>query len=154
LGVPEGVPAAQEAPRTPAPPDSPAPPTRAPPRTPLPNPTPRAQMFGPDAPPLPWDAAGEYSRGTVELYYLANAGTPLTPTQLVDAMAGHWPEGLDRDTEGPTRYGPAAARWARVDEGASLREVLTAPGHIVAGAPLFFVVARGTEYRERFLAER
>jgi hypothetical protein len=112
-------------------------------------------MFGPDAPPLPWDAAGEYSRGAVELYYLANAGAPLTREQLVHAMAGQWPEGLDRDTEGgPSRYGQAAARWAKVDEALSLREVLTAPGHVVPGAPLFFVVARGTEYRERFLAER
>ncbi|GBF91215.1 hypothetical protein Rsub_04884 [Raphidocelis subcapitata] len=111
-------------------------------------------MFGEGAPPLPWDAAGEYSRARVELYYLANAGQPLTQPQLEDAMAGRWPEGLDRDAEGPTRYGAAAARWTRVDEALSLREVLTRPDHIVAGAPLFFVVAGGTEYRERFLTER
>jgi hypothetical protein len=111
-------------------------------------------MFGDGAPPLPWDAAGEYSRGRVELYYLANAGEPLSQPQLAEAMAGRWPEGLDRDAEGPKRYGAAAARWARADEALSLREVLTRPGHIVPGTPMFFVVARGTEYRERFLAER
>jgi hypothetical protein len=35
------------------------------------------QMFGPEAPPLPWDADGEYSRDKVELYYLSNAGQQL-----------------------------------------------------------------------------
>jgi hypothetical protein len=35
------------------------------------------QMFGPEAPPLPWDADGEYSRDRVELYYLSNAGQQL-----------------------------------------------------------------------------
>jgi hypothetical protein len=110
-------------------------------------------MFGEGAPPLPWDAAGEYTRGRVELYYLANAGPPLTPPQLVAAMAGRWPDGLERDAEGPRRYGPAAARWARVGEGRSLREVLLEPGHVVPGVPLFMVVAAGTEYRERFLAK-
>lgn len=109
-------------------------------------------MFGPDAPPLPWDAAGEYTRDRVELYYLANAGTPLTLPQLEAAMAGRWPPGLDRDAEGPKRYGRGAARWARVDETKTLREVCSEEGHVVAGVPLFFVVARGTAYRERFLA--
>ena len=62
---------------------------------------------------------------------------------------------MDRDAEeGPKRYGKAAAKWERVDERKSLREALTAPGHVVPGLPLFWVVARGTEYRERFLAER
>ncbi len=26
-------------------------------------------MFGPDAPPLPWDAAGAYTRAALEVYY-------------------------------------------------------------------------------------
>ena len=109
-------------------------------------------MFGPGAPPLPWDAAGEYSRPRVELYYLANAGRPLTHDQLVQAMAGKWPEGVDRDAEGPKRYGPEAARWCRVDERQSLKDALLEPGHVVPGLPLFWVVAKGTEYRDRFLA--
>ncbi|KAI8468871.1 MAG: hypothetical protein J3K34DRAFT_454284 [Monoraphidium minutum] len=108
-------------------------------------------MFGEDAPPLPWDAAGEYSRGRVELYYLGNAGAPLTSDQLVAAMAGRWPEGADADAAGPSRYGPRAAQWERVDEGSSLREVLTRPGHVVPGVPLFWVLAKGTDFRQRFL---
>jgi hypothetical protein len=132
-------------------------------------------MFGPGAPPLPWDEGREYTRDAVELYYLANAGAPLTEAQLVEAMAGRWPSsagggagggsaggasgsgsaGIDADADdddgGPSRYGPKAAKWVKVDEAVTLRQALTAPGHIVPGAPLFFVVARGTEYRERFL---
>ncbi|GIM08199.1 hypothetical protein Vretimale_12284 [Volvox reticuliferus] len=34
-------------------------------------------MFGPDAPPLQWDEAGDYTRDRIELYYLAHAGRPL-----------------------------------------------------------------------------
>lgn len=35
------------------------------------------QMFGPEAPPLPWDTDNQYSREHIELYYLSNAGQPL-----------------------------------------------------------------------------
>ena len=28
-------------------------------------------MFGPDAPPLPWDAKGAYTRDALEVYYQA-----------------------------------------------------------------------------------
>jgi hypothetical protein len=32
------------------------------------------QMFDPEAPPLEWDQEGEYTRSSVELYYLSHAG--------------------------------------------------------------------------------
>lgn len=35
----------------------------------------------------------------------------------------------------------------------SLKEVLLQPDHVVPGLPLFWVVAKGTDYRQRFLAE-
>lgn len=114
-------------------------------------------MFGPDAPPLPWDDGGEYSRARVRLYYLSRAGAPLTGRQLEDAMAGRWPEGLEEGADGaggPRRYGPGAAKWAPVREGESLREVLLAEDHVVPGIPLFWVVAEGSEYAARFLTER
>jgi hypothetical protein len=46
-------------------------------------------MFGPEAPPLPWDTDQEYSRERVELYYLSNAGQPLqqVSTAFVTALA-------------------------------------------------------------------
>lgn len=32
------------------------------------------QMFAPDAPPLTWDTRNEYTRKSIELYYLSYAG--------------------------------------------------------------------------------
>ncbi|GLI68177.1 hypothetical protein VaNZ11_012517, partial [Volvox africanus] len=52
-------------------------------------------MFGPDAPQLQWDEAGNYTRDRIELYYLAHAGRPLNRDQLVQAMQGRWPQGFD-----------------------------------------------------------
>jgi hypothetical protein len=40
-----------------------------------------------------------------------------------------------------------------VQEQLSLREVLLRDDHIIPGLPLFWVVAKGTDYRQRFLAE-
>ena len=36
------------------------------------------QVFGPDAEPLVWDEERQYTRDRVQLYYLTNAGVPLT----------------------------------------------------------------------------
>ncbi|KXZ56097.1 hypothetical protein GPECTOR_2g979 [Gonium pectorale] len=107
-------------------------------------------MFGPDAPPLEWDAAGAYGRDRIELYYLAHAGRPLSREQLVDAVQGRWPAGME-DAGGPERYGSRAARMRRVNPRHTLRQVLCAEDHVVPGLPLFWVVARGTPYRELFL---
>ena len=35
-------------------------------------------MFGPEAPPLQWDSEGAYTRGRVQLFYLAHAAQPLS----------------------------------------------------------------------------
>lgn len=108
-------------------------------------------MFGPDAPSIDWDTAGEYSRQRVQLYYLSNAGQPLKQDQLVDALHGKWPE---RDPQaGPKRYGSSSSHWVPVDESLSLRQVLLAPDHVIPGVPLFWVLARDTQYQARFLAE-
>ena len=40
----------------------------------------------------------------------------------------------------------------RARERATLAELLAAPDFVVPGVPVFFVVAAGTVYRERFLA--
>ncbi|WIA28095.1 hypothetical protein OEZ86_010677 [Tetradesmus obliquus] len=108
-------------------------------------------MFGPDAPSIDWDTAGEYSRQRVQLYYLSNAGQPLKQDQLVDALHGKWPE---RDPQaGPKRYGSSSSHWVPVDESLSLQQVLLAPDHVIPGVPLFWVLARDTQYQARFLAE-
>lgn len=107
-------------------------------------------MFGPEAPPLDWDARGEYSRDAVELYYLSHGATPLSREALAEALHGGWPEARD---EGPKRYGPDAAGWVRVREGWALADALGRPDHVVPGIPVFFVLAKGTDFRERFLSE-
>ena len=66
------------------------------------------------------------------------------------ALYGGWPAGAD--DKGPQRYGSKAARWVRVPDDATLGGVLTAPDYVAPGVPVFFVVAAGTAYRERFLA--
>ncbi len=66
------------------------------------------------------------------------------------ALHGGWPAGAS--DAGPQRYGARAARWVRVDPAATLGAVLAAPDHVVPGVPVFFVVAAGTAFRDRFLA--
>ncbi|MEW5307249.1 MAG: hypothetical protein WDW36_009657 [Sanguina aurantia] len=107
-------------------------------------------MFGPDSPPMVWDTHGSYSRERVELYYLGNAGPALTQQQLVCAMQGKWPEEGYADTA-LTRFGEGASTWQQVPESCTLHEVLTRPDHIIPGIPLFFVLAKGTAYRTKFL---
>lgn len=69
---------------------------------------------------------------------------PLSP----QVYFGSWPEVAE---EGPQRYGPKAAGWVRVREGWTLRDVLARPDHVVPGVPTFFVLAKGTDFRDRFL---
>jgi hypothetical protein len=78
----------------------------------------------------------------------------LMQEELVQAMQGKWPEHIeDAAAAGPQRYGSTAAGWVKADERQALGEVLLQPGHVIAGVPLFWVVARGTEYKERFLTK-
>lgn len=56
--------------------------------------------------------------------------------------------------EGPQRYGKDSSGWVRLKQSSTLGEALSRPDYVVPGVPVFFVVAKGTEYRERFLAEQ
>jgi hypothetical protein len=107
------------------------------------------EMFGPAAPPLPWDTEAAYTRARVEVYYLSHATSPLPLPALVDALHCGWPPGVEAAP--PARYGPRAARWVRVDEGEALGGVLGRGDCVVPGVPVFFVLAAGTAFRERFL---
>ena len=51
-------------------------------------------MCAPGAPPLAWDAAGEYARSRLELYYLAHAAAPLDEDALAEVRAPHAMEPL------------------------------------------------------------
>ena len=108
------------------------------------------QMFGEEAPPLEWDEKKEYTRDRVELYYLANCGKAMMEDHIIEAFMGRSPEGFVDD--GPKRFGTEAAEWVRVDETDALGEVLQRPDYVIPGIPVFFVVAKDTEFRRRFLA--
>lgn len=75
----------------------------------------------------------------------ATCPSPLPPRQVYH---GGWPEVAE---EGPRRYGPKAAAWVRVQQGWTLRDALARPDHVIPGVPAFFVLAKGTEFRDRFL---
>jgi hypothetical protein len=40
-----------------------------------------------------------------------------------------------------------------VDETCTLGEILAANEHVISGHPVFYIVAQGTEFRERFLKD-
>ena len=73
---------------------------------------------------------------------------PPPPPPLHQVYFGSWPDVAE---EGPRRYGPQAAGWVRVRDGWTLRDALARPDHTMPGVPTFFVVANGTDFRERFL---
>ncbi|KAF5838388.1 hypothetical protein DUNSADRAFT_2924 [Dunaliella salina] len=109
-------------------------------------------MFGEDAPPLEWDTERAYSRDRVLLLYLSNTGKPLSQGQLTEALRyGTWPADFDDAT--PKRYGPGAPQWVEVNEQWTLQDLLSRPDYIVPGAPLLWVVARGSDYHKRFRAQ-
>ena len=70
---------------------------------------------------------------------------------LLQVLYGSWPETASHRE--PQRYGPKAARWVKVPDAELLGEVLSRPDYVVPGVPVFFVVATGTHFRERFLSD-
>jgi hypothetical protein len=68
------------------------------------------------------------------------------------ALHSGWPKDAPAE-EGPSRYGSRAARWVPVHQEASLRDTLRRPDCIIPGVPVFFVVARNTPFRDKFLAD-
>lgn len=69
----------------------------------------------------------------------------------MQVLYGGWPQ--DLKDAAPQRYGPRASRWCRVDEASLLGEVLSLSDYVIPGIPVFFVVPKGSEYRERFLSD-
>ncbi len=86
------------------------------------------------------------------MWYLSHAARPLDFDQLTDVLHGGWPAEVAAD-EGPQRYGMDRAGWVRIQEESTLAETLAQQDYVVPGIPVFFVTAKGTAYRERFLQE-
>lgn len=75
----------------------------------------------------------------------------LTSYRALQVLYGGWPQDL-KDVA-PQRYGPCASKWCRVKESKLLGELLSQPDYVIPGIPVFFIVSRGTDYRERFLSD-
>ncbi|BFI41885.1 tetratricopeptide repeat protein 4 [Marchantia polymorpha subsp. ruderalis] len=114
-------------------------------------------MFGNNAPRLTWDTANAYKRDRIELYYQTHVGPVLSKKQLLTSlMEGEVGlEGLDLDGGGEdTAHADSGERrWVKVQERTTLHEVIAQPKHIIPGIPVFYVVATGTSFREKFLKE-
>ena len=120
------------------------------------------EMFGAEAPPLPWDDSGRYSRDRVELYYQSNAA-PMYPPEVLEArvMRGY---GDANEDDANAKEKEKAEPWQKpvidprdqkmilIDESKTLGEVLAEDECVVPGHPIVYVVAKGTEFREKFLA--
>lgn len=52
------------------------------------------------------------------------------------------------------RFGAKAATWKPVDQSLTLGQLLDKEEYVIPGIPLLFAVAKGTEFRARFLAEK
>ena len=68
---------------------------------------------------------------------------------LTQALHSGWPEGFSEKE--PARYGEKATRAVRIEESATLHTVLQRPDLVVPGLPVFFVLAKGTKFRDKFL---
>ena len=119
-------------------------------------------MFGPDALPLPWDAAGAYTRGQLDVYYHTHLVPPFTPKQLRRWLAEGTPassmyEETHAAEDEPASRGGREARAAGpklvlVDQGVAMGEVLAGTGHVIAGGTVvLFVLSRGTPFATKFL---
>ena len=62
-----------------------------------------------------------------------------------------WPE--HGEEAEPSRYGEKAARWIEVDANHLLQDILQRGDYVIPGIPALFVVARETDFRERFLSQ-
>jgi len=103
-------------------------------------------LYDPNAPPLPWDRHGEYTRDRVDLYYQVEAcAPPLGTDALVEAFATGFANATfsARETRGHT--------MVRADPTLALMDVLTREGHVVPGAAVFYALSRGSEFATRFL---
>jgi hypothetical protein len=114
-------------------------------------------MFGPGSPALEWDSAKSYTREKVEFYYQSNASAVYPPDVLFyKLMQKHGEEPDDGETQRPEWTAPKPdqrdQKMIKVDETKTIGEVLAKDGNVIPGHPIFYVVARDTEFREKFLA--
>eukprot|EP01025_Chloroclados_australasicus_P045246 TRINITY_DN4939_c0_g2_i1.p1 TRINITY_DN4939_c0_g2~~TRINITY_DN4939_c0_g2_i1.p1 ORF type:complete len:393 (-),score=32.44 TRINITY_DN4939_c0_g2_i1:375-1553(-) len=106
-------------------------------------------MFQDDTSSLEWDTNQEYTRSRIEIYYMANAGRAMNEEQLAQSLQGQWPKSFQ--DSGPQRYGTNSSTWKLVNQNFKLINILQQSDYVIPGLPVFFVVAKNTAYRDRFL---
>ena len=87
--------------------------------------------------------------GSLDLYASWAASHPGNIVWWLQALHSGWPSG--HDEEGPQKYGSKASKPIRVKETSTLAEILQKEDYIIPGVPVFFVLAKGTLFRDRFL---
>ena len=119
------------------------------------------QMFADCAPPLEWDTKFEYKRERLELYYCSNV-VKVYPTHILEAKvlyeANHILD-LDKEKSFDTcleemHIDSCAAHEQQlilIDENRTLCDVLSVEDHIISGHPTFFILSKGTHFRDVFL---
>ena len=119
-------------------------------------------MFGPEAPPLPWDTDGAYTRDKLDVYYHTHLVPAFTPRQLRLWLAEGTPASSMYEAD-PAPEGDAGSRGGKdaraggpklvlVDQGVPMGEVLSGAGHTIAGGTVvFFVLSRNSPFAAQFL---
>ncbi|KAI3944504.1 hypothetical protein MKW92_046968 [Papaver armeniacum] len=120
-----------------------------------------SNMFSETSPPLPWDTEHAYTRETIELYYEAGSGSPLSKTEylrhLLEGSAGSLAESIveeEKDASASltesTLAGKVSVSWVKVNEKKMLHDVLRQPNFVIPGIPVFYVVSKCSSFYEKF----
>jgi|TARA_B100000073_G_scaffold348162_1_gene365435 hypothetical protein len=119
-------------------------------------------LFNPAGPPLEWDSRGHYTRDSVEVYWQTNAAVPYTweqvETKMLDA-AGLSKREADDDTrkeieamaKGGGKVDSRDQFMRRIDPKIKLGDLFREKEFVIAGHPVLYVVAKGTEFHQQFL---
>ena len=67
----------------------------------------------------------------------------------MQALHTGWPSG--HEEKEPSKYGETATRPIKVKQSHTLAEILSFADYIVPGVPVFFILAKGSIFREKFL---
>lgn len=119
-------------------------------------------LFDSSGPPLAWDEKRAYTRESVEVYWQTNAAMPYTWEQVEMKMldaAGVTRRADDDDTrreieameKGAGKVDARDQFMRRLDEKMKLGDLFRDKECVIAGHPVFYVVAKGTEFRQQFL---
>ncbi|KAJ7529014.1 hypothetical protein O6H91_15G030400 [Diphasiastrum complanatum] len=123
-------------------------------------------MFGTSAPPLAWDERHEYSRDNIELYYQANAVPALSRRKVEQILVGDSTgygmliseeedvdaDAADDDVHLEGVFASGKPTWVKIKETQTLHGALKLSDFVVPGIPVFYVLAKGSHFRDSFIS--